>query len=401
MAVKRRCVQCGGEFEISDDELKYYKSRGYVPPKRCKRCRKENRDEVKFFDDEMLHALVEDTLEKRRAHAQSVKHKHYDRPLGHAVENLFIIGNGFDIWQGLDTRYSDFFGFYEDNKIEISWQLGIEPGELTEKKSGKVEYLTQFDLLYFVLSGDYLPEREVNADFWSDFENSLIGLDAERINAYFGKEIDDLKDVRLDCDYAYEVIKKCFAEWLKGIEICKGGEMCRYAFKDSFFINFNYTDTLTKRFCVQENDIVHIHGKASDPDSIVFGHGETVTPDMASAQFGRRLTGLYIVETVLQKFFKAPAKQWRLLTERLKNKATDLGGVKNCYVLGHSLGKADEYYFKKLKKLLPQDATWHVSYFSGGDLKRAKRMVRNLNITNFQLYPSIDSALKPFGIKAE
>lgn len=38
------CKQCGNEFEITDDDIKYYKSKNYDLPKRCKKCREENRN---------------------------------------------------------------------------------------------------------------------------------------------------------------------------------------------------------------------------------------------------------------------------------------------------------------------------------------------------------------------
>lgn len=41
---------------------------------------------------------------------------------------------------------------------------------------------------------------------------------------------------------------------------------------DCFIINFNYTDTLEKRFGVKFKNDFHIHGVATDPESIVVGH---------------------------------------------------------------------------------------------------------------------------------
>lgn len=33
------CSQCGKEFEFSESEIKFYKSKGFTYPKRCKDCR--------------------------------------------------------------------------------------------------------------------------------------------------------------------------------------------------------------------------------------------------------------------------------------------------------------------------------------------------------------------------
>lgn len=394
MEIVKKCTQCGEQFIITEEEQNFYKSKGYKLPKRCKSCRKEEREEDKFYEREMINLIVEKELARRRAITQSVKHKHFDKPINHSVKNLFVIGNGFDIWLGLNTRYSDFEKFYERNKIKISWNLGIEPCEVRSKKGNLVKLLTQFDLLYFVLSENYPTERDEDTDFWTDFENSLIELDDVAINMYFGKEIDDLKDIRIDCDYAYEIIRKCLSEWINSVNVRGVSSNGRkYRFDDSLFINFNYTDTLSLKFGVDKNDVIHIHGKADDVESIIFGHGKSIETDPISIQFGRRFAGLYIIETALKKFYKDPPAQWRLLQERMQNKHVDFKEVENIYILGHSLGKADKYYFKQLKKSLSPNVKWHIVCFSDKDLKNAKSLIRDLKITSYKLYGSIESAL--------
>lgn len=393
MKIQKRCIQCGSLFTVSDEESDFCKRKGYKQPKRCKRCRKYNRDEQDFVAEELLHAVVEQELEKRRLLAQSVKFKHFDKPLTHSVKKLFVIGNGFDIWQGLKTRYSDFEKFYEKNKIDVSWNLGIEPCKLVDKTDNSVELLTQFDLLYFVLSGNFTA-IDGSGDFWSDFENSLFNLDAESINGYFGKEKGDIQDIRLDCNYAYQVICKCFSEWIKSIAIPLRTGRIKYDFSESLFINFNYTSTLARLFGVDSNDVLHIHGKADDLQSIVFGHGNSVEPNFDGVEYGARFKEAYIVDTALRKFYKNPPLQWKVLCERLKNKEADLNSVEKIYILGHSLGQADAYYFKQLKKVLPQKVEWNISYFSDDDFEKGKALIKKLKCGNYKFYASIDGALE-------
>lgn len=396
--ITRKCIQCGKMFSISAEEQKTYMQKGYRLPKRCKSCRKNRRDEEAFVTDEITHLLVEEEIEKRRAERQSVKNKHLDRPLQHNVKTLFLIGNGFDIWCGLDTQYTDFETFYEQNKIQISWDLGIEPCELTNTEDHTAEQLTQFDLLYFVLSEDCCSEEGSLTDFWSDFENSLKDLDDVSINLYFGKEIEDLKDIRLDCDYAYEVMRKCFSEWVGSIDTEKISVKDKFLFGESLFVTFNYTDTLVRNFNVDGNDVIHIHGHADDTESIIFGHGKPIDADVFALSLGGRLAGAYMIATILKKFYKDPPAQWRVLQKRLRNKCADLKAVEDVYVLGHSLGTADKYYFQQLKKVLSPKTKWHISYFSDEDSKRAKKLMRELQITEYQLYPSIDLALARFKV---
>lgn len=41
--MKRTCVQCGKEFEITDSEAAFFKKKGLQIPKRCKECREKNK----------------------------------------------------------------------------------------------------------------------------------------------------------------------------------------------------------------------------------------------------------------------------------------------------------------------------------------------------------------------
>ncbi len=39
------CKQCGREFELSDSEIDFYRSKGLYLPKRCRNCRQQNKEE--------------------------------------------------------------------------------------------------------------------------------------------------------------------------------------------------------------------------------------------------------------------------------------------------------------------------------------------------------------------
>ncbi len=42
--MKRTCKQCGAEFTLSEDEIAFYRSKNLHLPKRCEKCRRENRE---------------------------------------------------------------------------------------------------------------------------------------------------------------------------------------------------------------------------------------------------------------------------------------------------------------------------------------------------------------------
>lgn len=41
--ITKKCVQCKNEFTLSDGEIEFYKQKGLNIPKRCEKCRKENK----------------------------------------------------------------------------------------------------------------------------------------------------------------------------------------------------------------------------------------------------------------------------------------------------------------------------------------------------------------------
>lgn len=44
--MKRTCKQCGKEFELSESEISFYKSKGLELPKRCQSCRNQNKKDA-------------------------------------------------------------------------------------------------------------------------------------------------------------------------------------------------------------------------------------------------------------------------------------------------------------------------------------------------------------------
>lgn len=44
--MKQKCLECGNEFEINEQEQAWYKDKGYTLPKRCKFCRHLRRERI-------------------------------------------------------------------------------------------------------------------------------------------------------------------------------------------------------------------------------------------------------------------------------------------------------------------------------------------------------------------
>ncbi|NCB91580.1 MAG: hypothetical protein EOM40_03260 [Clostridia bacterium] len=68
---KRKCIQCGKEFILTDSEIKFYESKHLNLPKRCKACREEN----KHPKHETVHQKenkIENKIEYKKDYKKSI-----------------------------------------------------------------------------------------------------------------------------------------------------------------------------------------------------------------------------------------------------------------------------------------------------------------------------------------
>ena len=321
------------------------------------------------------------------------------------IDKLFIIGNGFDRWQGLPTSYKSFREYYEKHKFEVCKQLDIQPIKMSSSK-GKTFTITPFDLIYCGLDceigfdGETDDEFEVAAldvNYWNEIEGNLGELDDFTINGYYGKEDDDLEDMKKDLDDAVILIKKCLYNWIRSIEIKRSYP--KYDFSNALFFNFNYTETLQKRFGVSSELDYHIHGCRDLEASLMFGHDSfSEEPTEAFDIFGGRFRGLYHIQNTLSQTDKKASDRIKAFKEWLSSKNISLANVKEVYVLGHSLGKVDYKYFKFFAKTLSKKTVWKFSFFSPEDEKRIMRFVKKEKIKSYALNKGIDTLLQPFEV---
>lgn len=333
---------------------------------------------------------------KRRRKTIETRQKKFPK-----IDTIVIVGNGFDIWQGLHTSYSQFQQYYLAHRDEILKKHHIKKHIFIDQDGQKIE-CSDVELIY----GDPFEPGELEDEFWSTFEASLDQLDPDRLNCFFGKEKSDLREMRRCIKNAGYILREAFCNWIATIHI--EAEVAGYEFGDNcLFINFNYTDTLLKRFAVEKTKEFHIHGEAADKKSIIYGHSShPQEPEPLLARFGGRFLGLYYVDEILYETDKHCQDNIRLLCMFLAMHAAINKDIKNIYVLGHSMGPADIAYFDFLVRstqaadadpMSPEkDAKWHISYYSDRDQERIELVMKKLGCRNYKLYSSINDCLEPF-----
>lgn len=286
---------------------------------------------------------------------------------------LFIIGNGFDRWQGLPTSYDAFKQYYKKNIEGIAAELNISIDKTTD---GNI--ITPVELLY----GDITKSSELPQEFFWNFEASTAVIDDQKLINYFEKSNKGLYHLQQLVDDAQSILRKAFCNWIKSIDIKESN--AGYDFGEGcYFINFNYTDTLEKRFNIK--DVNYIHGDANDADSIIFGHAthpELAFPELIEQKIvhnlkggkSKRLEGLYFIEDVLYSTDKHIQDNIDDLCEFMTLDGVHIEDITDIYVLGHSLAETDYEYFEFLVKAT-QKAT-NLNELSS--IWKARQMIKKL-----------------------
>ena len=306
--------------------------------------------------------------------------------------SIGIIGNGFDIAHGLSTKYSDFLEILKDPEMfGVALDAALDGNYFDTDKYGKYfSHLSKLDMdqvnkMVDILKTNvwayYYGHCEAEMEGWIDFEseivpvliyfdhifNSEVKIDNpnhrakilnwsslpqtyQRISTFFNQYIGKngfigqsyiskahglliekiLTEFKRQFDYFLEAMKIYFCEFVDKIEIVK----IHNAFLNRQYdqlISFNYTCTEEKYNSLCEVDTIHIHGSIkSDPCNFVLG-----TEDL---EWDKDYKFIYFTKS-FQKIQKHLFFQFDI---------DKIDPDTYVYVYGHSLGKHDHEFFKKL-----------------------------------------------------
>lgn len=274
------------------------------------------------------------------------------------VDTLILVGNGFDSWQRLPTGYSYFETYYEGHVDEVLERLHIKKHILKDKdgnpvpdRDGNMITYNDAELFYGDPEKFRDPEfpKRLPHEFWMDFETSLDKIDDQGILYHFGKTSEDLKKIRQCADHAKQILTEIFCDWILSFRVEE--RPSEYEFNNCLFVNFNYTDTLLKRFGVEERQEFHIHGSALDRESIVFGHAshpELPYAGMPGGPNHPRYEGLYYIEEFLYHSDKHIEDRYLYVKIFLAMHGVRMEDIKEIYVLGLGFGDADLGYIRNV-----------------------------------------------------
>lgn len=323
------------------------------------------------------------------------------------MKNLYIIGNGFDLYHGLDTKYQSFARYLAKKDNDV-YEL----------------FLTYYGLPD--ISENPITEEEYAA--WTTFEIALADLDYEQVLEDYSDSIarpaaDDFRDRDW---HAYQIEMKMIIEKLTDRLISNFNTFILNVkfpnniddkkikiLPQSLFLNFNYTSFIEKYYSISETSICYIHNKARLNDiNLILGHGinpaNFVEKDLEPPknlseeeleQWREAMSDKYeySYESAKSEILSYYTKAFKN-TQNIINQNVDffnkLSNIENVYVLGHSISGVDIKYFEKIFETIKKDAEWFVTYHCDFERQKHLDILTTLGIQQHNLKQMKMEALK-------
>jgi hypothetical protein len=239
------------------------------------------------------------------------------------MNNLVIIGNGFDLAHGLKTSYSDFILWYYNNALKLALANGVYEDDLIKVDASRSPFVATFsmnsiDELDLTLSrakyqlsnkSDFFStlRRKWDNRKWVDIETlyyeELVKIHNGLKRSIMQNEIKDWENTLISLNKSLNCLKYRLSEYLATIQtdtvvvnkaISASIDLIMESVnirenKNPFikpkvcFLNFNYTSTISKYLVKYKTEdynyeVLNIHGNLNNVDSIIFGYGDMMDP---------------------------------------------------------------------------------------------------------------------------
>jgi len=299
-------------------------------------------------------------------------------------DKIYIIGNGFDLHHELKTKYSDFAKYLKANNEGL------------------------YDMLE-----KHISYPQSDEDLWYKFEENLANLDADEILSEHSIILPDYAsdDFRVANRYAFpdtmteyyekltEGLIEEFESFIQSVQYLIISDELKVELDiDSFFLTFNYTNTLEKLYKIDKKNILYIHNSAFyGSGQIILGHGidpkrfqkespeppDDVDIDNYEKWYQENDDYEYSFNTGeenLMGYFEATFKPTKEIINNHASFFSSIGKYKEIFILGHSLSDIDLPYFEEIFKNSSPNAEWKVSYYNGEEGKKHFETLISLGI---------------------
>lgn len=283
-----------------------------------------------------------------------------------AQNTLFIIGNGFDLANGIKSRYQDFkqwlilnnkhqlvslMDTFFSNKRDVWGDIEKALGEYNEKSILEFCEPNEFDYDH--------PTRSVDA-----IENSPDWI--------FNPVLDDFINA--------------FTDWVDSIDITEAKKI-RDLPSCSKYLTFNYTETLEKIYGILPSNILHIHGSRLSGRNYIIGHDNPRDVNEAYKDIGQ----YSFVQNAWSKiitWMNEQVKDCEYIINANQDFFKGLSNIEQVIVYGLSFYEVDWPYMSEIIKQIGKDKPWRISYHEKTDLIQIDSFVKAhdlKNVTKFLL----------------
>ena len=200
------------------------------------------------------------------------------------MNNLIIIGNGFDLAHGLKSSYDEFIDdAVKKTTLENSDNF-LKFHSTRQDNEGRnnifnynEKYISTENVILNKMFSKRISDNLIKKNNWSDIESTyfeLVETTLERKHSNYGFNINDINSSLLGIQN--RLVQYLLAE----LDDFKSKAICadffnNFNYKETLLLNFNYTDLVSKIYPQQSSrlETINIHGELRNDDNpIIFGY---------------------------------------------------------------------------------------------------------------------------------
>ena len=276
------------------------------------------------------------------------------------IKITFMIGNGFDINAGFDTRYADFIRYYLDTesktKVIEEFKKTIEQnrecwadaelafGKMTERYSDVNAFLACYQDFCLQLV-TYLQEQETRAVY----ARKDIRMKISQALLFFSDQLTASQKSRIK-QLVYSVGGTYYFHFIN-FNYTRIFDRCLNSFRipDKMVFNYRINDDI---YSLKMEDVIHIHGDLSEPLLLGVNDEEQI----ANGEFLKN-------RKVVRQFIK-PVTNAALQTMRDEEIQGIISDSNVICIYGMSIGATDRVWWKKIVAWLKQSDTRYLIIFT-------------------------------------
>ena len=309
------------------------------------------------------------------------------------TKNVYFIGNGFDLHHFIRSSYKNYADWLKSYDYSLYLKVNIVYGVVGREDNWWGDFENQMGELNVEVYSAWIY-RNYGLDFGSDSFR-----EADRFVAEMKAE-QELNDL-------FHGIKTSFYKWIQQLNLANVLRKVELDISDSYFICFNYTDTLRRLYKIPQDKICYIHGNARNGDELILGHGKTkdqlieptkLPPNLSKDQ-QQEWIDEYMTDDSYHRTVDASidaVSNQRKEVEKIINKNVvvwnQMTQAQNFYIYGLSFSKIDTPYITKAISMMDKKkVVIHVSYHGQEDkdniyqyFKQIKYPVEMINLVNLE-----------------